>query len=181
VKKAFGDGLSKEIEKAVGRVISNIDKVGSHRFQRIATMGFISSSIVEGTNVGIKRGLHATKANMNIDMSGNQMLQQVDQHSHKRNMQLANGIHRHKNWSSSLTKDILTTYQEGLAVKNYDSRDNYWAVQQSATKAKCDLCLPYAKSISWHMSIIATETIGSCCDASPFGMMPSGTASFSSV
>jgi hypothetical protein len=131
VKKAFGDGLSKEIEKAVGRVISNIDKVGSHRFQRIATMGFISSSIVEGTNVGIKRGLHATKANMNIDMSGNQMLQQVDQHSHKRNMQLANGIHRHKNWSSSLTKDILTTYQEGLAVKNYDSRDNYWAVQQS--------------------------------------------------
>jgi hypothetical protein len=43
-------------------------------------MGFISSSIVEGTNVGIKRGILAAKASMNIDMSGNQMLQQVYAH-----------------------------------------------------------------------------------------------------
>jgi hypothetical protein len=70
-------------------------------------MGFISSSIVEGTNVGIKRGILAAKASMNIDMSGNQMLQQVYAHSHRRNIQLAKGIHRHNCWSSSLTKETL--------------------------------------------------------------------------
>jgi hypothetical protein len=131
MKTDIGDHLSKEIEKVVGRVISNIEKVGSYMFQRTATMGFISSSIVEGTNVGIKRGVHAAKANMNIDMSGTQMLQQVDTYSHRRNQQLASGIHRNKSWSSSLTRDTLTKYQEGLAVKNYDIRDTYWVIQQS--------------------------------------------------
>jgi hypothetical protein len=83
VKGSLGEHLTKEVEGAVGRVISNIGLVGSHNFQKVATMGFIGSSIVEGTNVGIKRGNHAAKATMNIDMSGRQMLMQVDEHSFK--------------------------------------------------------------------------------------------------
>jgi hypothetical protein len=132
VQNVLGDILSNEVDKAVGRVISNIDKVGSHHFQRTACMCFVGTSIVEGTNVGIKRGMNAAKASMNLDVSGCQMLQQeVDHHSHKRNVEMAQGIHRHKHWSRSLTRDALTTYQECLAVKNFDSRKNYVIVQKS--------------------------------------------------
>jgi len=41
VKQIIGDHLSKEVEIAVGRVVSNIDRVGSHKFQRVATLGFL--------------------------------------------------------------------------------------------------------------------------------------------
>jgi hypothetical protein len=68
---------------------------------------------------------------MNLDMSGSQMLQQIDHHSRKRNIEMAQGIHRNKNWSRSLTKDTLTTYQEGLAVKTFDSREKYIAIKKS--------------------------------------------------
>jgi hypothetical protein len=37
-------------------------------------MGYVGSSIVEGTIVGIKRGGLAAKASMNIELAGNQML-----------------------------------------------------------------------------------------------------------
>jgi hypothetical protein len=131
VKHLLGDHLTTEIEKTVGRVISNIAHIGAHYFRYIATMGYISSSIVEGSNVGIKRGVHAVKATMNIDMAGSQMLQQVNVHSHKRNMEFAKSLHCHNQWSCSLTKDTLTTYMEGLAVKNYDMRDTYVMAQYS--------------------------------------------------
>jgi hypothetical protein len=69
--------------------------------------------------------MFAAKASMNIDMAGSQMLQQVDHHSHKCNVNMANGIQRHKHWSKSLTRDTLMSYKEGLAVKNFDSCDKY--------------------------------------------------------
>jgi hypothetical protein len=49
----------------------------------------------------------------------------------KRNIEIAQGIHRSKTWSSSVTKDTLTAYMEGLAVKNFDSRLDYYCVEAS--------------------------------------------------
>jgi hypothetical protein len=93
----------------------------------------LSSSIVEGANVQIKQGTHAAKPSMNIDMAGNQMLKQVELHEHKRNTEAALGIRRFKHWSASYTKEVLTSYMEGLAVKNFDGRDRYYCVRVSTT------------------------------------------------
>jgi hypothetical protein len=133
VKHTLGDKLAEEVQLAVGRVLSNIEKVGAHKFQRVATMGYVGSSIVEGTIVGIKRGGLAAKASMNIDVAGNQMLQQVYHHSHRRSISSAQGIHRHQHWSCSLTKNFLTSYQEGLASKNFDSRDSYVSIKAGSS------------------------------------------------
>lgn len=55
VKVGLGDHLAKEIELAGGHMLSNIEKVGSHYFERVvAVIVYIGSSIVKGTNVGIR-------------------------------------------------------------------------------------------------------------------------------
>ena len=51
-------------------------------------------------------------------------------HSYRRNINMAQGIQRHKHWSKSLTRDTLTSYKEGLAVKNFDCCEKYVVLQR---------------------------------------------------
>ena len=159
VKRILGDHLSQEVEHVISNLISNIGRVGSHVFHQVPTMGFIGSSIVEGSNVLIKQGVLAAKASMNIDMAGNQMLQQVDKHNHNRNTILARSIVTYKHWSASETKETLTPYMEGLGVKNFDSRDNYYCIKDGehswlvVRKAAVDYLLPTDSELSNRQSV----------------------------
>jgi len=122
------DHLKREIKICVDRVISNIDKIGNHFFTRTVTLGFVGSSIVEGTNPGIKGGIFGTKGTMNLDHAGSQMIKQCWYKGDKRAADRAHSLRRYKHWSASKTRDTLTSYQEGLTVKRMDNCEHYIVV-----------------------------------------------------
>jgi hypothetical protein len=134
VKVHLQEHLIINVETVVGRVLANMNHVGNHMFMRTVTFGYVGSSIVEGTNVGIKKGPHAAKATMNLDTSGVHHLSQVENFSQRRNVEMARNIARFKHWSSSNTKQTLTGYHEGLAVKYFDSTEHYVSVCCDATQ-----------------------------------------------
>ena len=133
VKHVLGDNLSSNVQITVGRVTTSIKNCGYHNFLFVTTLGYAGSTIVEATNVGIKKGTFAVKAGQNLDAAGINHIAQVDNHSQKCNIEMARHLERKKHWSASNTKDALTSYSEGIAVRNFDIRSVYCTVCTSQT------------------------------------------------
>ena len=53
-------------------VVDSTEQVGKHHFRNRATLGFISSSIVKGSNPGIKNSDFASKSTKHLDTSSMQ-------------------------------------------------------------------------------------------------------------
>ncbi len=109
------------ISENISRIVDNIEKAGEHHFKATVTLGYKGSSIVEGSNPGIKRGDHAAKASHSIETSTFNQLAQVDSTTQRRNIAMAKKLNSHNLWSRSLASDTLTEYMEGLVCKYFDS------------------------------------------------------------
>jgi len=116
------------IQTLLASVLKNIQVVGNHYFMETTTFGFIGSSIVEGTNPGIKRGTFASLPNMSLDRSTLQQLKQATHKALTQNVDYASDMNKFQNWTTSMTSKYLTSYMEGIACKNFDSRTMYHVV-----------------------------------------------------
>jgi hypothetical protein len=127
-KSILGVNLANAVQKVVSGVLKNLDKCAYFKFIRTATLGFSGSSLVEVTNIAIKRGTHAAKPNQKIDRSGENQRRQVEMRQQNHNVQMAQSLRRNKLWTVSMTKDALTDYAEGVACANQDLWQNYCIV-----------------------------------------------------
>ena len=127
-KQLLGATYTKGVEACVSRFTTNIDSVGCWNFKHITTLGFYGSTIVEASNVGIKKGHRGVRSSMSIEVSAHQQHKQVEYKSLKQNVDMATDMNRDVLWSRSLTASYLTKYMEGISIKNFDTRDRFCAV-----------------------------------------------------
>ena len=114
------------IKVIINQVNTNIFCVGNHHFTTRSTLGFLGSCMVEAMNPSVKGGDFAAKPSMALDTSSLQQLKQVDQRSHKDNVEMARQMNASNHWTRSRTNEFLTRYMEGIAIKNFDLGDTYY-------------------------------------------------------
>lgn len=106
-------------------LVTDVNFFGNHHFRSTTTFGFIGSSIVEGMNQNLKYGDYKCRASMGIDKATENQFRLAENMKKKRDCEKAKGINESSVWSRSETKQFLTDYMEGLAIKNFDKSHNY--------------------------------------------------------
>ena len=116
------------IRELLKSLLSDIDKFGNYLFFYRTTLGFIGSSIVEGKNQSLKFGDYKCRVSMGIDKSSETQLRLAVHDDKKRNITISQDITRTITWSRSLTSSFLTSYMEGVSIKNFDMKSKYAVV-----------------------------------------------------
>jgi hypothetical protein len=119
----FADSIKGLLQSLLG----DIDFFANHFFKDTVTLGFIGSSIVEGMNQPLKFEDYACKPTMTIDKASENQLRLAENQARKRKVEKAKSINETHVWSRSKTKEYLTGYMEGIAVKFFDKRKTYCA------------------------------------------------------
>ena len=91
----------------------------------MCTFDFLGDSIVEASNYNVKNGPQAVNGKMSIDTSAITLVIATITKFNKESISAAKKINTDSLWTTSLTKDYLTTYAEGLSCSVFDRRVHY--------------------------------------------------------
>ena len=128
-RKFLGEIFYHNCKLLMKNISSVIGESGHHCFMNKSHFGFMGSSIVESKNVIIKRSDYCASPTMSIDKATHQQLLQVEHSTKRQNISMATEMNKHLCWTRSNTQKFLTRYMEGVSVKNFDARVDYYVIK----------------------------------------------------